>query len=91
MNKAASGGHTRIVKFLLEEGAEVDNGEGDGDSYTALTLAVTQGHAEIVKMLLKAGADINIRCYEGTPLEIARKNKFNKIIQLLEEAAEPDK
>ena len=42
-------------------------------------------------MLLKAGADINIRCYEGTPLEIARKNKFNKIIQLLEEAAEPDK
>ena len=61
LNHAAAAGHTKIVKLLLEKGAKVDNREGDGGSYTALTFAVSGGHEEVVKMLVEAGAERGIR------------------------------
>ena len=91
MNHAAAAGHTKIVKLLLEKGAKVDNREGDGGSYTALTFAVSGGHEEVVKMLVEAGAERGIRSHEGTPLEIARKKKIHGIVKLLERTMVPDK
>lgn len=84
LNLAASYGHEEIVKLLIKEGAKVDNPEGDGGSYTALTFAVSKGHEEIVKILLKSGAVKNIKSFSGTPIEIARAKKFENIVELLE-------
>ena len=83
INLAAGGGHKNLVKFLLDKGAKVDNPEGDGGSYTALTFAVSGGHTEIVKLLLNAGADTTIKSYEGSVLDIAIKKNHTEIIKLL--------
>ena len=55
---AAHYGHTRIVRALIEAGAEID--EGDGNSSTALNWAAYNGHRDVVELLLDAGADTSI-------------------------------
>ncbi|MBA2481599.1 MAG: ankyrin repeat domain-containing protein [Planctomycetes bacterium] len=56
---AASHGYSRIVRLLLDAGADA-NGLGVND-HPLLTLAAMHGHAEVVRMLLSAGADPNAR------------------------------
>jgi ankyrin repeat protein len=58
--KAAFAGHTEVVKFLLEKGAEV-NAKGTIGGTTALMVASQNGHAEVVKVLLEKGADVNVK------------------------------
>ena len=53
---AAHYGHTEIVNFLLEKGANIHQ---DNAGETPLYWAARWGHTEIVKLLLDAGANIN--------------------------------
>jgi uncharacterized protein len=63
---ASSNGHVDIVELLLEKGAKVDYGTGEG---TALKVACLGGHVDVVDRLLAAGADVNIADWQGfTPL-----------------------
>lgn len=63
---ASSQGHVDIVELLLERGAHVDYGTGEG---TALKVACLEGHVDVVDRLLAAGADVNISDWQGfTPL-----------------------
>ena len=55
--QAAAGGSTRILKLLLEAGA--DHGLAGSDGFTALLVSTACGHVECVKLLLAAGADAN--------------------------------
>ena len=55
---AAWQGNIKIVKDLIEAGADVNARLSDGS--TALILATEQGHSECVGVLVKAGADVNI-------------------------------
>ena len=48
-------GHTKIVEFLLSNGADVD--AAASSEVTALWLAASEGRAEVMKILLNKGAD----------------------------------
>ena len=67
-------GHTKIVKLLIDNGADVDAQPKYGD--TALVDAIYEGHTEIVKLLVDKGADVNV------------KNKFG-YTALLETCGQP--
>jgi len=75
--QAAYGGHTEVVRLLLEAGADPNLPEGEG--VTALTIAAERGHAEIVRVLLTAGADTSYRTVHGTAAELAEKNGHKEI------------
>ena len=51
--KAAQSGHTKIVRVLLEAGADLES------KNKALMFAVMGGHKEIVKVLIEVGAEIS--------------------------------
>lgn len=52
----ATAGYHDIVRLLLDEGAEVNRRNMNGE--TALLLAIQYGHEDIVKMLLDSKADV---------------------------------
>jgi ankyrin repeat protein len=68
---AAYNGHSETVRFLLEEGAQVDCRDGEGK--TPLIHACTGPFAKTVEILIGAGADVNTKeSTEGfTPLMMA--------------------
>lgn len=57
LRAAASQGHIKIVKYLLDHGAYIDQSFSDK---TALSSAYEAGHTEIVELLLSSGAGSNI-------------------------------
>ena len=62
---AAVFGHSQVVHFLFENGADVNAAAVNGTEYNALTGAVASGHFEIVAWLLAHGADANYRYGAG--------------------------
>jgi ankyrin repeat protein len=81
-HKAAKYGHTYVLEYLLEHGAEIDR-PGPG-GMTMLHIAAQQGHTEIAALLIAHGADINARTDAGlTPLSYATENGQAAIVQLL--------
>jgi ankyrin repeat protein len=70
LHSAAAGGHTAIVKLLLQNGAD-PNAREDGD-FTPLHAAAQNGDADSVRSLLFEGADANAKTAEGkTPMDYA--------------------
>jgi ankyrin repeat protein len=78
---AAGEGKLEAVRYLLDEGADVNAREKPGD--TALTEATFYGRLDVVKELLFRGADINAIGNEGTALDIAVKKRYAGIAELL--------
>lgn len=78
---AASEGRLRAVRYLLDEGADVNARGSDGN--TALSEATFYGHATVIKELLVRGADVNAVSGGGTALDIAINRKDAAIIELL--------
>lgn len=62
---AAIGGHLEIVKYLIENGAKVE--EKIVGKVTPLAWAVLKGHTEVVRYLLKSGANVQVKI-KGTPM-----------------------
>ncbi len=81
---ASSRGFEKIVKKLIEKGADV-NAVG-GMRKTALIWASIQGYYKIAKILVENGANVNMRALYGeTALLYAAKNGHFKIAKLLVE------
>lgn len=78
---AAGEGRLTAVRYLLDEGANVNLRELDGN--TALTEATFFGHAPVVKELLIRGADVNGVSAGGTALDIAIGKNNTAVIELL--------
>lgn len=74
-------GNTRIVELLIENGANVNAKDVFED--TAMHEACIGGHASVVKLLLNHGASPDVRGFGGTPLDIAEKNGFTTIVEML--------
>ena len=55
LNKAIEAGRLEIVKYFVENGADVNSRDGD---YYPLMIACRNGYLEIVKYLIDNGADI---------------------------------
>ncbi len=78
---AAGEGRVEVVRYLLDEGADVNAREKFGD--TALTEAVFNGQLAAVKELLLRGADVNAIADGGTALDIAINRNHSAIADLL--------
>lgn len=80
---AASSGHFRMVKLLLEAGAKVDAQDEDGS--TALMCAAEHGHADVVQCLLaKPECNPNLKDNDGlTALNVALEAGHKDIAVLL--------
>jgi uncharacterized protein len=79
----AIAGEREIAEYLLENGAEINAGEGGN---TALHGAVLFQQAEMVKWLLDHGAKIDALDYNGkTPLTLAVEKESEPIASLLRE------
>ncbi|CAB1101498.1 unnamed protein product [Ectocarpus sp. CCAP 1310/34] len=83
---AAWRGSSRVVRILLNKGANVSVVAEDG--HTALHFSTQDGgHPVVTKMLLKAGADIEAVTSEGeTPLHLAANAGCWEVAQVLIEA-----
>lgn len=69
--RAAHNGHMQTVKFLVEQGANV-NALDMGDN-SALHWAAMRGHVEIVKFLTEQGADKTLRNkQEKLPIDLCQ-------------------
>ena len=60
---AAQDGYLALVRFLVEDGADVHIRDADG--WTALMKAANGGHLEVVKLLVARGAEVNARNNAG--------------------------
>lgn len=79
---ASSEGHERVVKILLNMGADI-NAE-DHRYRTALKGASMNGHEKVVKLLLIEGADVNGQ-YDnsGSALTLASEMGHEKVVKML--------
>ena len=82
LHLAAVEGHLNLVKFLVEQGAEVEVTNNDG--FTPLHAAAAKGYMEIVKFLVEQGAGIEVTSNDGsTPLHMAAENDHIEIVEFL--------
>jgi ankyrin repeat protein len=84
LQSAAAGRHQKIVKLLLEHGADPNVREGNG--FTPLHAAAQNDDVEIIRLLLLAGADLTIKSVNGqTAMDIAMDAGNEKATALLGE------
>ena len=82
LQAASSQGHNKVVKMLLDKGADV-NAQG-GRYGNALQAASFEGHNQVVKMLLDKGADVNAQGGRyGNALQAALSEGHEKVVRLL--------
>jgi ankyrin repeat protein len=86
---AAWGGNEEAVEFLLDRGANLN--DGGRLEVTPLMFASYCGHTKIVKLLLDRGADVNMTDSMGnTALSFARQKNQRRVISLLLQAGARD-
>ncbi|WP_322991263.1 ankyrin repeat domain-containing protein [Limnohabitans sp.] len=83
LHYAASGGHTQVIDFLLENSAYIDAESPNGT--TPLMMAAMYGSPESVKLLIQAGADLNVKNMVGmTALDFAVRADRQNSRELIE-------
>ncbi|MGE5643289.1 MAG: ankyrin repeat domain-containing protein [Byssovorax cruenta] len=84
IHSAAAGGHEKIVRLLLDHGADANVREQGG--FTPLHAAAQNGDVEILRALLMGGADLTIKSTSGkTAMDVAMDAGHEKATVLLGE------
>jgi ankyrin repeat protein len=78
---AAGEGRLDAVRYLLDQGADVNARDERGQS--ALTEAAFNGNPTVMKELILRGADLNALSDEGTALDIAINTNHQDAVTLL--------
>ena len=78
---AAREGQLKAVRYLLDQGADV-NARGP-HGHSALAEATYYGHLPVIRELAVHGADVNAKSEAGTPLDIAVNQSNTAVIDLL--------
>jgi ankyrin repeat protein len=78
---AAREGRVNAVRYLLDQGADVNARDNAGN--TALAEATYFAQIPVIKELLARGANINALTNGATPLDIALNRNDNAVIDLL--------
>ena len=78
---ASQNGHTEIVSILLQNGANVNMQNNNGNP--PLTIASQIGHTETVSILLLNGAHVNTQDNETTALHCTSKRNQISIAKLI--------
>jgi len=78
---AAGEGRLQAVRYLLDEGADVNAREKFGD--TALSEAAYNGQLAVAKELLSRGAEVNAIGQEGTALDVTIIRNNTDVADLL--------
>lgn len=98
MQYAVLGGNCDVVKFILEKGFDINAKDDSGYTPLMTVCGVDQGMAtfflkntkiyiDVVKLLLEKKALINLRNNKGqTALQMAKKNGYIEIVDLLKKA-----
>lgn len=76
----------RLIKYLLDNGADVNRFPAKRDGTTALTAAINENDLRLIDHLLDVGVDVNhasARFSEGTALEAAVKNENINLVHNL--------
>ncbi len=81
LHLAASGGHLKVVRLLLDRGAGIEVAISGRDYKTALHLAAQGGHAPVVRLLIRRGADLKAPAVEGG---LAHSAAIGGLVWLLE-------
>ncbi len=80
---AAYFGHTDIVVYLLDNGADIHQAAKNAQRINALHAAST-GHLDICRMLIERGINVNAKQEGGfTPLHAAAQNSQLELVELL--------
>lgn len=88
--KAAEGGHSVIIEYLLKNGA-IHDGVLDADGDTGLHTAVNWGKLEAVKTFIENGTSANnLNKKDLTPLESALEHGHAAIYEYLMKFSSPD-
>lgn len=75
-------GHTSVVEFLLEKGADVNN--VDSKQSTPALAAATRGHIDILQALINRGALLGLANATGeTALELAMSKGHTDVVRLI--------
>ena len=84
LENASENGHLKIVKYLVDNNANVDAG-GSYPSLSPLGAAASMNHLDIVKCLIKKKANIEaiIGCRILRPLHIAAERGHLEVVQCL--------
>jgi len=78
---AAREGRVNAVRYLLDQGADVNGHDRSGN--TALAEATYYAQIPVIKELLARGANINTLANGATPLDIALSRNDSAVIELL--------
>jgi ankyrin repeat protein len=84
LHLAADVSSRRIARLLLDQGADVNAQDGEGE--TALTIAARHryGH-KLAELLLDRGADPDVRTRDGsTAIDKARRHRHARVVAVLE-------
>jgi ankyrin repeat protein len=85
-------GQTPVVKWLLENGANVNIQIEGGSRSTPLHGAAYHGHVSTVELLLAHGADVNIKNQYGeTAFQDARSDEVKKVLEKYRENLQENK
>ncbi|KAL7956687.1 ankyrin repeat-containing domain protein [Trichoderma compactum] len=78
------GGKEDMVKLLLDQGANIEAKDDDGDTPLISAIRIGNGNAGVVKLLLDRGADVEVEDeYGNTPLQFAKRQGYEDVVKLL--------
>jgi len=79
---AAQGGHAAVVKYLLSQGAPID--EPNIQKETALVYAAEGGHLKLAELLIAKGTNVNIKTtLDASPIHYALWSGRTDMVKLL--------